>query len=160
MSNWTRINLSNSTQTLPVSVRITVIIHDVCLGESTEDVNPDHVLYTPERLEKIGVEAAKDSSVFSLNDRIGLLQDAFSLCKASLTGLSSCLTLVKLWKHEQECTPLDLYGAHKSYFLVYYIFFVVDLVWKAISNGLGELASIWWENPEVIDGLNKFRRVS
>ncbi len=36
----------------------------------------------------------------------------------------------------------------------------VDLVWRVIANSLGELISIWWENPKVVDKLNALRRVS
>jgi aminopeptidase 2 len=60
------------------------------------------VLYTPERLSKIAAEAAKEDSVFSLDDRMGLVYDAFALAQAGLAKLSSVLTLVDLWKHEKE----------------------------------------------------------
>ncbi|KAF8969809.1 leucyl aminopeptidase [Flammula alnicola] len=93
------------------------------------------VLYTPERLAQIAAEAAKEDSVFSLNDRMGLAQDSFALSKAGLATLSSSLTLVDLWKNEKEY-----------------------LVWQVIGNGVGELLSIWWEHPEVVDKLNAFRR--
>jgi aminopeptidase 2 len=65
----------------------------------------DRVLYTPERLAKIAVEAAKQegTSVFSLNDRIGLVHDAMALSKAGLAKLSSAMTLVDGLKGEREC---------------------------------------------------------
>jgi aminopeptidase 2 len=61
------------------------------------------VLYTPERLSKIAAQAAEENSVFSLDDRMGLAQDAFALSQAGFAKLSSALTVVNLWKHEQEC---------------------------------------------------------
>ena len=65
----------------------------------------DRVLYTPERLEKIAEEAAKQNSPFSLNDRLGLIHDAMALSKAGLAKLSSAMTLVDKLKHEKECEP-------------------------------------------------------
>ena len=71
------------------------------------DVNlQDRVLYTPERLALIAAEAAKENSVFSLEDRMGLVQDAMALSKAGLAKVSSALTLVDTWKNEKECTNL------------------------------------------------------
>lgn len=64
----------------------------------------DRVLYTPERLRKIAEEAGKPNSVFTLDDRMGLIQDSFALAQAGFAKLSSSLTLVNLWKGETECT--------------------------------------------------------
>jgi len=72
----------------------------------------DRVLYTPERLAKIAQEAAKDNSIFSLEDRMGLVYDAMALSRAGLAKLSSALTLVDLWKNEKECKP---YWPHYSH---------------------------------------------
>ncbi|KAG6832427.1 hypothetical protein H0H87_001587 [Tephrocybe sp. NHM501043] len=93
------------------------------------------VLYTPERLSKIATEAAKDNSIFSLNDRIGLVHDAFALAKAGLAKASSALTLVDGLKNEKEY-----------------------LVWSGISQNLSGLVSIWWEHPQIVDQLNALRR--
>ncbi|KAG6821168.1 hypothetical protein H0H93_005388 [Arthromyces matolae] len=84
------------------------------------------VLYTPERLSKIAAEAAKPNSIFSLNDRIGLVHDAMALSKAGLAKLSSALTLVYGLKNEKEY-----------------------LVWSGISESLAGLVSIWWETPQI-----------
>lgn len=69
----------------------------------------DRVLYTPERVAKIATEAAKPdgTSVFSLNDRIGLVHDAIALSKAGLAKLSSALTLLDGLKGETECQFLN-----------------------------------------------------
>ncbi|KAF5386636.1 hypothetical protein D9615_001831 [Tricholomella constricta] len=93
------------------------------------------VLYTPERLSKIAEEAAKDDSIFSLNDRIGLVHDSMALSKAGLAKLSSALTLVDGLKNEKEY-----------------------LVWSGISESLAGLVSIWWEHPKIVDQLDAFRR--
>ncbi|KAG6919995.1 hypothetical protein DXG01_013344 [Tephrocybe rancida] len=93
------------------------------------------VLYTPERLTKIAEEAAKDDSIFSLNDRIGLVHDAMALSKAGLAKPSSALTLIDGLKNEKEY-----------------------LVWSGISESLSGLVSIWWEHPQIVDQLNVFRR--
>jgi aminopeptidase 2 len=63
----------------------------------------DRVLYTPERLTNIAMEAVKTNSCFSLNDRIGLVHDAMALSKAGLSKLSSALTLVDIFRNEKEC---------------------------------------------------------
>lgn len=63
----------------------------------------DRVLYTPERLALIAAEAAKENSLFSKADRVGLLSDAMALSKAGFAKVSSALTLMDLWKDETEC---------------------------------------------------------
>jgi aminopeptidase 2 len=63
----------------------------------------DRVSYTPERLEKIATEAAKEDSVFSLSGRIGLLYDVSELSKAGLTQVNSLLTLFDIWRNETNC---------------------------------------------------------
>lgn len=64
----------------------------------------DRVLYEPERLAKIAEEAAKGGSVFTLNDRLGLVYDSIALSKAGLAKVSSALTLLDiLGKNEKEC---------------------------------------------------------
>lgn len=68
----------------------------------------DRVLYTPERLAMIAAEAAKENSVFSLEDRMGLVLDAMALSTAGLAKVSSALTLVDLWKTEKECKNASL----------------------------------------------------
>jgi aminopeptidase 2 len=93
------------------------------------------VLYTPERLSKIAEEASKPDSVFTLDDRMGLVQDAFALSQAGFAKLSSSLTLVNLWKAESEY-----------------------LVWRVIGNSIGDIMSIWWENDAVVEKLKAFRR--
>jgi aminopeptidase 2 len=55
-------------------------------------------------LAKIGKEAVKQDSVFSLNDRLGLVYDSVALSKAGLAQVSSALTLIDiLGKAEKEC---------------------------------------------------------
>ena len=63
----------------------------------------DRVLYSHERLAKIATEAAKDDSIFSLNDRIGLVHDAMALAKSGHATVSSALTVVNLLREEKEC---------------------------------------------------------
>ncbi|KAJ6632131.1 leucyl aminopeptidase [Mycena sp. CBHHK59/15] len=93
------------------------------------------VLYTPERLTKIAIEAAKDDSCFSLDDRVGLMFDMAELSRAGLADLSSFLTLVDTWKNEKEY-----------------------LVWSTVSGNVGRLMQTFWEFPKVIDQLRAFMR--
>ncbi|KAK2460553.1 hypothetical protein APHAL10511_007023 [Amanita phalloides] len=94
------------------------------------------VLYTPERLGKIAEEVARENSVFSLNDRLGLVHDAMALSKAGLMQLSGALNLVSKLKHEKEY-----------------------LVWSGIAENLSAIVSIWWEHADIVDKLNVFRRI-
>ncbi|THH11180.1 hypothetical protein EW146_g8133 [Bondarzewia mesenterica] len=104
------------------------------------------VLYTPERLEAIAVEAAREDSVFSLNDRIGLVHDAMALAKAGFLKVSAALTLVDILRKEKEwIVEIIMPG------------FAV-LVWDSMSENLSRVIDTWWENDTVIDKLNAFRR--
>ncbi|KAF9463935.1 leucyl aminopeptidase [Collybia nuda] len=95
------------------------------------------VLYTPEHLVKISAEISKPDgiSIFSLDDRIGLVHDVMALSKAGLANLSSALTLVEGLKGETEY-----------------------LVWSGIADNLSDLVSVWWEDPQLLDSLNAFRK--
>jgi aminopeptidase 2 len=66
-------------------------------------VYADRVLYAPERLDKIAIEAAREGSIFSLNDRIGLVHDVMALAQAGLAKVSSALNLVNIFRKEKEC---------------------------------------------------------
>ncbi|KIY51112.1 hypothetical protein FISHEDRAFT_71404 [Fistulina hepatica ATCC 64428] len=81
------------------------------------------VLYTPGRLAKIAQEAAKENSVFTLDDRVGLVPDAMALTKAGLQKLESAMTLIEALKNEKEY-----------------------LVWSGISSAVAGLTSTWWEH--------------
>lgn len=63
----------------------------------------DRVLYTSERWASIFAEAAKEDSIYTLDDRMGLIQDSMELSRAGLTKLSSLLTFVDMLKNEKEC---------------------------------------------------------
>ncbi|KAJ6541995.1 leucyl aminopeptidase [Mycena vulgaris] len=93
------------------------------------------VLYTPERLSKIALEAAKEDSIFSLSDRIGLLSDVAELSKAGLTQVSSLLNLVDIWRNESNY-----------------------MVWSAVLTKIGTVFRTFWENPQITDGLRAFLR--
>ncbi|KAI6039016.1 hypothetical protein EDC04DRAFT_2879735 [Pisolithus marmoratus] len=93
------------------------------------------VHYLDERLYRIAREAAEGDTIFSLNDRIGLVHDAMALAKSGHASVSSALTVVDILKGEQEF-----------------------LVWDSISRNLHLLVSTWWEHEDIMHGLNKFRR--
>lgn len=63
----------------------------------------DRVLYSDERFAAIAKEAAKGDTVFSLNDRIGLVHDIMTLSKAGFCKVSSALTIVDILHDEKEC---------------------------------------------------------
>ncbi|KAJ6487746.1 leucyl aminopeptidase [Mycena sanguinolenta] len=93
------------------------------------------VLYSSDRLKTIGVEAAKEISVFSVADRVGLVNDAFALAKADLLKMSDALSLSYALRSDRE----------------YH-------VWVAIASNLASLVSIWWEDWKVVELVNSFRR--
>ncbi|KAJ7219096.1 leucyl aminopeptidase [Mycena pura] len=92
-------------------------------------------LYTPDRLAKIAVEAAKENSVFTLDDRMGILYDSLALSKAGLAELSDTLTVIDLWANEKEY-----------------------LVWSSVSEALGTLINTFWESPQTVEILRAFIR--
>ena len=61
------------------------------------------MLYTPDITAKIAAEAAKPDSIFSLNDRIGLVLDSVALAKAGFSDTGSLLTLIDGLRGEKEC---------------------------------------------------------
>jgi len=63
----------------------------------------DRVLYGSDITAKISAEAAKPDSVFSLNDRIGLILDSVALAKAGFSDTSSMFTLINSLRGEKEC---------------------------------------------------------
>ncbi|CEH17992.1 leucyl aminopeptidase [Ceraceosorus bombacis] len=93
------------------------------------------VAYEPARLAKLGAEAAKPDSAFSLQDRVGLVSDAFTLAKATDSKTSAALTLVKELRNDPTY-----------------------LVQSMISTNLAALASTWYEQPEAVrSAIDKFR---
>jgi hypothetical protein len=58
---------------------------------------------------KVSAEAAKSESIFSLNDRIGLVLDSVALAKAGFSDTSSMLTLINSLRGEKECLSLDFH---------------------------------------------------
>ncbi|KAG8217461.1 hypothetical protein J3R82DRAFT_5606 [Butyriboletus roseoflavus] len=93
------------------------------------------VLYPEERLTRIAREAAEGDAIISLNDRIGLVHDAMALAKSGHATVSSALTVVDIFRNETEF-----------------------LVWDSIAENLTLLVSTWWENQEIVRGLNAFRK--
>lgn len=93
------------------------------------------VLYSDERFAAIAKEAAKGDTVFSLNDRIGLVHDIMTLSKAGFCKVSSALTIVDILHDEKEF-----------------------LVWDSIARNITTLVSTWWEHEVIVNDLNVFRR--
>ncbi|KAF8198247.1 leucyl aminopeptidase, partial [Mycena galopus ATCC 62051] len=91
------------------------------------------VSYTAERLAKIATEAAKEASVFSLSDRIGLLYDVSELSKAGFTKVSSLLTLLEIWQNEPN-----------------------SLVWVSMMSSFGEIIGPFDEHPQINTSLRAF----
>ncbi|KAE8222062.1 hypothetical protein CF319_g4685 [Tilletia indica] len=108
--------------------------------ESSWKLNADtvgvyRVAYSPERLAKLGAEAAKKSSGFTLEDRVGLVSDASTLARAGYSKTSGALNLILALREE----PTYLVNA-------------------ASANTLRSLTSVWYEQPQnVRDALSKFR---
>ena len=58
--------------------------------------------YTPERLKKLGEEAANKHSAFGLEDRVGLVSDAMVLARAGYGKTSGGLSLIASLQEETE----------------------------------------------------------
>lgn len=102
---------------------------------NAETIGVYRVAYTPERLAKLGAEAAKKDSAFSLEDRVGLVSDAMVLAKSGYGKTSGGLSLLKALKGDETY-----------------------LVNSASAGHLGSLASVWWEQPEEVrDAIDAFR---
>ncbi|KAJ7470561.1 leucyl aminopeptidase [Mycena latifolia] len=93
------------------------------------------VLYTPERLAKIAAEASKENSIFTLDDRMGILYDVMALSKAGLCKVSDTLTVIDIWSNEKEY-----------------------LVWSSVSDTLGSLVTTFSASLKAIDILRAFIR--
>ncbi|KAJ7207877.1 leucyl aminopeptidase [Mycena pura] len=97
------------------------------------------VLYTPERLLRIATEAAKGESIFSLDDRLGLLDDVAELAKGGLGPSSSLLALADIWRNESNCN-------------------FADMVWQNILSNVGVVLRSFREHPQLGDSLRMFIR--
>lgn len=51
----------------------------------------------------IAKEAAKENSVFSTEDRVGLVYDALALAKAGYLEVSSMLALFDAFRNDKDC---------------------------------------------------------
>lgn len=89
------------------------------------------VAYTPEHLAKI----ASNLDKFSVEDKIGLVSDAFTLSQAGLSRASAALNLA---------SQLDGGDEYR--------------LWEAVAAQLAKLRGVWWEQPqEVRDALDALR---
>ena len=66
------------------------------------DHGADRVAYEPEGLKQLGEWAARKDSVFSLEDRMGLVSDAMVLAKAGIGKTSAALDLIEKLHKEEE----------------------------------------------------------
>ncbi|KAK0521743.1 Aminopeptidase 2 mitochondrial [Tilletia horrida] len=102
---------------------------------NADTVGVYRVAYSPERLSKLGTEAAKKDSAFTLEDRVGLVSDASTLARAGYSKTSGALNLILALREE----PTNLVNA-------------------AMANTLRQLASVWFEQSEPVrEALSKFR---
>ncbi|CUA72325.1 hypothetical protein RSOLAG22IIIB_00991 [Rhizoctonia solani] len=125
--------------------------HSIVLSERETDIKLDtskpwklnagtvgvfRTAYTPERLAKLGEEAARSGSVFGLEDRVGLVSDAMVLARAGYGKTSGGLNLISRLRNETE-----------------------HLVWEGIGSHLNTIEKVWWEQPEEVrKNMEAFRR--
>ncbi|KAF7301221.1 Leucyl aminopeptidase [Mycena indigotica] len=88
------------------------------------------VLYSPERFSKIAAEAAKSDSIFTLDDRMGLIYDLAALSSAGLVGISSLLDVLDKWRNE-----------------------TTYMVWSSAWTSLNNIMQTFWEYPAIITGM-------
>jgi aminopeptidase 2 len=99
---------------------------------NSDSIGVYRVNYSPERLAKLGQQAAN----FSVEDRVGLVSDASSLARAGYGKTSGSLSLITaLGKTETEYLP-----------------------WSQIATAVGKIVQVWWEQPqEVRDAVDQIR---
>lgn len=103
---------------------------------NADTVGVYRVAYSPSRLALLGQEAAKPDSGFSLEDRVGLVNDAHTLAKAGYGETSGTLSLLQTLLAEPA--------------------FLVN---SAAQVAFSELNSVWYkESIEVQAALRKFQR--
>ena len=113
------------------------------------------MLYTPARFLAIAREAAKVNSIFSLDDRIGLVHDVFALAKAGYLPLSAALNLIHEVREDKECER----WVHTFWYCAKLICKRKVLIWDDIDKNLTEIIHTWWEDDKVTQGLKAFRSV-
>ncbi|KAJ7067836.1 leucyl aminopeptidase [Mycena amicta] len=94
------------------------------------------VLYSADRLSKIAAEAAKPDSIFSLDDRMGLIYDVAALSNAGFVAISSLLDLVNKWKNETS-----------------------PMVWSSAWTSMSAIMYTFWEYPAIISGMQLFEPI-
>ncbi|KAI0331193.1 hypothetical protein GY45DRAFT_1249390 [Cubamyces sp. BRFM 1775] len=92
------------------------------------------VKYEDQRLEKLGKQVTSPNFAFSLQDRIGLIRDAFALASAGYAPVRGALALLDGLRDSKE-------------------YLVVD----SIAASLTFLAWTWWENDKITTFLNAYR---
>ena len=106
-----------------------------CFKLNAETVGFYRVAYSPERLWKLGEEAAKQAGGLTAEDRIGLVSDAMTLARAGHSKTSGGLNLISKLSNEPELG-----------------------VWNSIATGLAKLKGVWWEEPEEVrTAIDRFR---
>ena len=119
-------------------------------------------MYPTSRLAKLGSEAGKGAqSVFSLSDRMGLVQDAAVVASSGYARTSGSLTLLGQMKNENEnLGALRIHPASDpSFRRSLTICSPLAIVWQEISAAVDAVILTWWEQPEPIrEALQAFRR--
>jgi len=82
------------------------------------------VSYAPEVLKQLGVWATAKNSPFSVEDRMGLVNDAITLAKAGTSSTSGALDLIAVLKSETE-----------------------NLVWQSVASTIVSIKGLLWEQP-------------
>ena len=93
------------------------------------------VAYSPEHLARLGEAAARPDGGISLEDRVGLVSDAFTLAQAGYSKTSGGMALMAALKGDES--------------------YLVNMM---AAQNLGKLASVWWEQPEPVrSAIDKLR---
>jgi len=90
------------------------------------------VSYEPQVLKQLGAWATVQNSAFSLEDRMGLVNDAITLAKAGTSPTTGALDLIAGLKNETE-----------------------NLVWESIASTIVSVRGLLWEQPPELQ--KKFR---
>ncbi|KIJ31991.1 hypothetical protein M422DRAFT_783647 [Sphaerobolus stellatus SS14] len=92
--------------------------------------------YTQDQLQRLEQEASRlESSALSVTDKLSLISDVLAISSAGMGQTSHALSLIEAMRNETNY-----------------------LVWLSISNQLGQIRQVWWDQDQVYDDLQAFKR--
>lgn len=125
-----------------------------CTLSSRLSVSIDRVLYPESRIAKIAEAASQQNPIVSLEDRIGLVNDATALAQAGMAKTSSALSLIKSFVWEKKCRICVKFKGWTK------LMFHIDLGNQGMADAIVQITLVFGEKAKIRAGLKELRRVS